>query len=351
MGIPIHASLAYGEIEYFWILKDANHSALIDILLDTLRLFRMPLFFIIGGFFAAMSLNKEKFLEKRTKRLLYPLIVFFLILIVPIKSMWLALENKEMFYAGEIIFTFNYIIENFFASSTETQFRHPPNFGHLWFLMYLYLFSIITSFFRRNDKKISYFKSIMLGFVGSFISYFLMKSHWVDQPFQLYPIISLFSYYGVFYLFGFNLYKIRDTKFEIKFDSIILFLGLLLAISRAIIEVKIRLNEMTVINEYFLNFWSNSATWLILIGSLSFFKNKFDKENSKMKYTVDASYYVYLIHLPFVILFHILLYNLDIFWLIKFLLVCLLTLVSSFATWHYFVRNSFIDKFLKGQRP
>lgn len=311
----------------------------------------MPLFFIIGGFFAAMSLTKEKFLEKRTKRLLYPLIVFFLILIVPIKSMWLALENKEMFYNGEFVFTFNYIIDNFFASSTETRFRHPPNFGHLWFLMYLYLFSIITSFFKIINKGISYSKSIAFGFCGSYLSYFLMKSHWVDQPFQLYPIISLFSYYGVFYLFGFNFYKIRDTKLKIKFDSLILFCGLSLAIGRAIIEVKIRLNEIAVMNEYLLNFWSNSSTWLILIGSLSFFKNKFDRENFKMKYTVDASYYIYLIHLPFVIFFHILFYNLEIFWLMKFLIVCLLTLVCSFLSWHCFAKNSFVDKFLKGQWP
>lgn len=351
LGIPLHACLAYGEIDYHWILKDQSHSYLIDIGLDFLRLFRMPLFFVISGFFSALTIEKGLFLQKRTKRLLYPLLVFFMIFVVPLKLAWLALEVPELLFNFDFAEVVAHIKLNFFAVSTDTNFRHSPNWGHLWFLMYLFCFSIISVLIR---KLISFkFKSISALLttcvIASFLSFFLMKSHWVDQPFEMYPQISLLCYYGSFYFFGWMLFNLKKFSLSKPVSLSILSLGIFIAIYRSYLEVNTHLNPSSVLlNVWILNIMGVTATWSLVIGIIYSFRNFLNKKSAKISYFVDGSYFIYLVHLPVIVTLQILLFKINLHWVIKFPAVTLASLAFSILIYHFLVKDKFVDRFLKG---
>ncbi len=351
LGIPLHACLAYGEIEYHWVLKDPSHSYLIDIGLDFLRLFRMPLFFVISGFFTALTIDKGLFLKKRTRRLLYPLLVFFILLIVPLKMAWVLMEVPDKLYALDFPFLLQYGMENFFAPATAEKFRHPPNWGHLWFLMYLYVFSLISVPLKNliKIKVQKYWLLILICFTASFLSLFTMESHWVDQPFRMYPMVSLFTYYGIFFFFGWKLFGFKDISLSKTPSLLILGTGIALAVLRSYLEVDTHLN----LAGYSLPVWSLNllgalSTWTLVLGTIYSFKNFFNKSNKKISYFVDASYFIYLIHLPIIIGLHILFNQIELSWAIKFPLVTLISLIGSTIIFHFIVKDKLIDRFLKG---
>lgn len=351
LGIPLHACLAYGAIEYNWLLKDPSNSYLIDVGLDFLRLFRMPLFFVISGFLSALTIDKGSFLEKRTKRLIYPLIVFFIIFVVPLKSAWLALEVPDQLYSLNFSFIITHIKTNFFAVSSEQYFRHSPNWGHLWFLLYLFCFSLISIPIRKfvSFKFKNIYQLLIMSMLLTFGSYFLMQSHWVDQPFKIYPLPSLFCYYGSFYFFGWKLFSLKDFTLTKRSSLRLLIVGICLALYRSTLEVSSHLDLTRAIpNSWILNLMATLATWMLVIGIIYSFKNYFNKKSARINYFVDASYFIYLIHLPIIVTLQILLFRVDLHWLIKFPAVTILSLLFSVIIYHFLVKDRFIDQFLKG---
>ena len=85
LGIVLHAGLAYVTFP-FWPLRDANSSAFFDVMNSALHGFRMPLFFMISGFFTAMLWRKRglgALLKHRAKRILLPLVA----LLIPIQAL------------------------------------------------------------------------------------------------------------------------------------------------------------------------------------------------------------------------------------------------------------------------
>lgn len=351
LGIPLHACLAYGEIEYHWVIKDISHSYIIDIMLDFLRLFRMPLFFIISGFFSHLIINKGNFLQKRTKRLLYPMLVFFLLLIIPLKLVWLAMENPAKVFSFDYKFLSNYVVDNLFAGPTQDKFRHDPNWGHLWFLMYLYLFSLLSvplskvKVFKFNNIKTLTIFSMFL----TYLSYFLMKSHWVDAPFYMYPTISISAYYGIFYFFGWMLFKFKDFTLSKSKSIWLIVIGCTCAIARSYIEVDSHLDIFNLKADA----WTFTplaviSTWSLVLGQIFLFKHLFKKANKKVTYFVEGSYFIYLIHLPIIIVLQIMMAPVNLSWVIKFPLVTLLAITFSVLIYKFAVRGKFTEKFLNG---
>jgi glucan biosynthesis protein C len=69
-----------------------------------------------------------------------------------------------------------------------------------------------------------------------------------------------------------------------------------------------------------------------------------------MRYISDASYWVYLVHYTLTIYIAPLLIGWNVHATIKFTTVMISTTIISFATYHYFVRCTFIGKFLNGRK-
>ena len=86
LGIVLHSSNTYVVADYggSWPLKDPNSNGLfLDWISSFVHAFRMPIFFVVAGFFAALLFYERssvKMLKNRVNRILIPFLVFLVIL-------------------------------------------------------------------------------------------------------------------------------------------------------------------------------------------------------------------------------------------------------------------------------
>ncbi len=85
---------------------------------------------------------------------------------------------------------------------------------------------------------------------------------------------------------------------------------------------------------------------LVMAICIRFFRN----QSQKMRYISDASYWVYIIHLPVTHFVPGLFHGVAINVFIKFIISSILVTAICFASYHYLVRSTFIGKFLNGRK-
>lgn len=90
--------------------------------------------------------------------------------------------------------------------------------------------------------------------------------------------------------------------------------------------------------------------WFTTYGLFAIFLRTRLGDNKMTCYLAEASYWVYLIHLPFVGLTQIAIAQLPAPTLAKFLLTGLTALALSLMTYHVFVRDKWLGEFLDGHR-
>ena len=90
--------------------------------------------------------------------------------------------------------------------------------------------------------------------------------------------------------------------------------------------------------------------WLFIFGITGLIIRYGSKHSATMRYVSDSSYWVYLVHLTFTGFIPSFIVKWPISATLKFLLVLIGTGVICFVSYHYFVRGSFIGKFLNGRK-
>jgi peptidoglycan/LPS O-acetylase OafA/YrhL len=73
-------------------------------------------------------------------------------------------------------------------------------------------------------------------------------------------------------------------------------------------------------------------------------------ERPAVRYVADASYWIYLAHLPVVAAFQVIVGRWPLHWAIKFPIVLAASLVVLFVSYRYLVRSTFIGAILNGRR-
>ena len=120
-----------------WHLKNATTNVGATALVAIMNPWMMPLFFLISGagtYFALKNRTILQYIGERTLRILVPLIFGMLVIVVP-QAYYQAVFHGEI-PAGYNIFQ---ILGLYYKSLPDL------NFFHLWFLAFLFLFSIVTS--------------------------------------------------------------------------------------------------------------------------------------------------------------------------------------------------------------
>ncbi len=89
---------------------------------------------------------------------------------------------------------------------------------------------------------------------------------------------------------------------------------------------------------------------MLFFGLTGLFMRYLDKPSARIRYVVDASYWVYLIHLPFTIWIPGLLVGTGMSVWFRMLIVLMATTLACFVTYDLFVRSSFVGRVLNGRR-
>lgn len=87
LGIPYHVALAFRPPGQDWIIHSPDGSPFFTVLAEFIHLFRMPAFFVIAGYFAALLLARREpgvWLQGRFTRLGVPFVTAMLLIIPPL---------------------------------------------------------------------------------------------------------------------------------------------------------------------------------------------------------------------------------------------------------------------------
>jgi fucose 4-O-acetylase-like acetyltransferase len=356
LGLVFHSALTYGvsDLGEGWPIKDPGATNLSnDLLKHLISRFRMPLFFLVAGFFGALLFYDRtpiKMLKNRIQRLLLPLIVFFILL-------WPV-----------IIFSFSYTQLTF--SGSHDAFRGAMDqFSdldivkldktyHLWFLYYLTLITTASFLLALVFKKLPNISKLIsksfnwviqkpvvrvLVFTGLTSLVYLIMGTTSTSGMSLIPSLGTFIFFFYFYGIGWILFKSKRLLDHImRLDWACVSLGVALTL--------FYLFNLATLKDGYIILLKSLTVWLFIFGITGLFIRYGSNHSSKMRYVSDAAYWVYLIHFPLTIFIPSLLFKWNVPATIKFLTVLLVTTFICFITYHYFVRTTFIGKFLNGKK-
>jgi peptidoglycan/LPS O-acetylase OafA/YrhL len=370
LGVLFHVAIGYiPMLENTYVLSDPNKSKVLEILALFSHLFRMPLFMLVAGFFAHYLFTKRQarsFLKNRALRVLLPLVVFMPILsIAMIAVIYQAtgtVENK----APMLLF----LMENF---APDSEAAPPPiSTFHLWFLFNLMLFYITAMLWVRfSPFNISQWVSnasssntlwglLVVVPVIVAISYYAQPIPPLSPPDKLYPQWWSFANYGSFFLLGW-LFFARPNLFDKIKKYSFLFIGLSLILYAAVYHFypsnlpiesvfspnisaiptgpKILLSCLQAMIGAYMSYA------LLLLG-----KKYLSSENNTMRYFSDASYWVYLSHVPVLMLFQMYLVDSHLDVWVKFTITFASTIVICTLAYQLVVRYTPIGWMLNGRK-
>lgn len=124
LGIYLHAAVAYLPIGG-WVFKQPPLTSKLDYSIILIHVFRMPVFYVMAGFFAALLLERygpHRAVANRFWRIAVPFMVGWIV-IYPLAMFMGALGRRGLDDAVDFILSGRFL-----------GLAHPP---HLWFLEYL----------------------------------------------------------------------------------------------------------------------------------------------------------------------------------------------------------------------
>tara|TARA_Y100000589_G_scaffold317697_2_gene344129 strand:+ start:673 stop:1812 length:1140 start_codon:yes stop_codon:yes gene_type:complete len=359
LGVVLHTAITFSSSHYpGWPIHSETNHIFFDWLFGVIHIFRMPIFFIVSGFFAAfLFYNKSPkiMIRNRLKRIFLPFIIFVFIL-TPIARLCIKFSTNALKVDESNVLAFNVWEHiNLFTFI-------PFNTMHLWFLYYLMLFSIVPILINAiilKSKKMDFLKQYsnrtydyvlsnsilkisILPVITSVILY-VSNSIWIDASISFIPSIKTFMFYFLFYIFGWFLFKSNNLMEYFKEGSLFYTIFGVIVFTLSFLFFEILENYMLIILNAF-------STWLFIYGLVGLFLKYLNFHNNSMKYLLDASYWIYLIHLPLTILLPGLINHFTVPISLKFIIIITIVFFISIASYHLFVRKTIIGVLLNGRK-
>ncbi|EKF56989.1 glucans biosynthesis protein [Agrobacterium albertimagni AOL15] len=363
LGIPYHAAMAYNA-RVLWDIQSPEKSEILTFLSGVLVTFRMPAFFIVAGYFAAMMLERRKpasWLRGRIIRLGIPFLTG-LVLLAPIQ---IAVIDLETALTGAISMTTA-------LDQVGEDLIHPGAnwIMHLWFLPALLAYSGLLVLimagrrFGRLDHVIERTEAICRARPGLTLMLLILATaawemmiHLSHQdmlarpgalPYLLAHGIDPYLRYLPFFLIGAVLRASPDIRCALVWTK---GYGLpAFGIAAAILAAALRGVEAGTWGITYDAFDGAAAILLsvVLIGIAKRFWNRPDPRIDRI---VDASFSIYLLHHPIIYALAALFILAESPPVVEFFLICLATFALSYGI-HRLIRRSPLALFLfNGVRP
>ena len=388
LGIVLHATLPYfsrlNEFEFIWPADD-DQSVLLALVFDFIHLWRMPVFFLLAGFFAHLVLDRRStsmFVLDRLKRVALPLALFGAVMAVIIPPIWVY------GWTGAISFE---ALRDVLADRQDLG-SSGDLIAHLWFLYYLLLMYAALVVLRALGRPcralrvvvrpawwpsackrlgdVVYARMPLLLALGAVLLLVLRAG---NEGKPIWPLNVPDVLYGaLFFLYGYGLYARRELVDRLRGDGV---LAALLSIGIVVYCVHLVLlgviDGMTksggaaesieflrLLDAVFYGF----AAVLFSVGLVGLFERILQLPGRWVRWLADASYWIYIMHLPVVTFLTFYLAHLDRQgWLkdltgfswsaeLKFLAACLATAALGIVTYRYLVRYTPLGTLLNGKR-
>jgi peptidoglycan/LPS O-acetylase OafA/YrhL len=358
LGIVLHSAVSYGVIPLgaAWPYKDPQTNSAFDLVVFFIHLFRMPVFFVAAGFFAALLMQRggpRRFIGNRASRVLLPLALFWPIVYTAVAAGFTYANGRA---AGAVDM----------SSITSGAYLARASLVHLWFLWDLTLFYAAAALIvpaaarvperwsRRIDSTFGRLATTRTGVLAmsavSALTLLPMAGPGLETLPVLFPPVRILVAYGVFFTFGWLLYRRRDILDRLGER----WKGLLLAGAVAGVGYLV-----VTVGRAFSDPWlhhvagcalAGLSMWLLIFGIVGGFVRRLDRPSPIVRYLSDASYWMYLVHLPIVITVPGLLAPFALPATLKFTITLAVTTAATLISYDYLVRATAIGALLNGRR-
>ena len=376
LGVGFHASLSFAPFFLGWAVQDVSTGAVVADFMLVSHSFRMALFFLLAGFFSHGLYHRQgagAFLRSRAIRLGAPFVAGWFLLRPLLVSGWImgaaSLRGDYDFRAG-------------LRAGFESLRTLPAGLftgSHLWFLYYLLLATGLLlglrlaaatatralagpagpdRFRARVDAGAGWLARSGWGWTllvpPTAVALWHMRFWGMDTPDQsLRPHLPLLAVFGGFFTLGWLFARQADAIQA--FGRLSAGRGLLLAASVAA-TLKLSVIQGDPGHPHFaaahLGFVVAYATmmWLLVALTPGVFRKFCSRPNPVIRYLADASYWVYLVHLPVVVWLQVAVAELSGPWPLKLAGVSAATLAFALLTYDLFVRATWLGQILNGRR-
>jgi glucans biosynthesis protein C len=371
LGIALHATLPYIKNVPGWMIIEKPNDTLATVMY-VIHMFRMPVFFLIAGFFGRMMLERlgtKPFVKDRAKRILLPLVLGF-----PVVSITIILAYVLGALASGMT------LQEVQAGVQQGTGQKAPEaaasagggiqLAHLWFLYYLAMLytgvlvvrALLGRFASSADTVVRF---IMRGFWAPVLlaapaaTYFYLDAHWpswhgMPSPgYTLVPQADALLAFGVLFGFGWLLHRQTHLLFTLA-KSWPVYLGagvVLLVVCRGIagpVPLWVPYLKGTTLLVYTVAYMT--ATWCWAFGLIGAAMRFLSDASPVRRYIADASYWVYLMHLSAIVFFATLFTEFSWHWTVKYLLTIAGSTLVLFLSYHLLVRFTWIGAILNGRR-
>lgn len=367
LAVVRHAAVSYVPTVFFeWPYRDAQADMLSYWLVIFIRVFNLPVFFAIAGFFAAYLMETRgtrEFLRHRWSRVGVPFLVAWPVLAV------------TMFFIVPFAARFSAVPPNAAYSLAElTSSRALDHlFMHLWFLYHLMILCAVASTLRPlatripsgvRSRALDLFErwahrgGIAVLMLAAGLILYRMESWAIDYYAGPFPAPRQLALYGLFFGFGWMLFRRRTVLEGFKRPAwVLLAAGIACSlVYRHSFEIGCPPRPDRTCagagegHHLRAVVFLALSMWFMAYSLIGLFLRYMDKPSSRWRYVADASYWIYIVHVPFVMLLPLLLAGAPLPALAKLALVSATAIGLILLTYRYFVRPTFIGEQLNGRR-
>ena len=284
---PVHTFMIwnnYGTKFYVW----AGENKLLSSLIIIVNPWIMAVLFVIAGMCARYSLEKrsvKEFLKERFSKLIIPF-VSGILLLVPIQTLY---ARKFFFgYNGNILNNYEYFFTHFTDLSGNDGCFTP---GHLWFILFLFIISllalVIIKYLPYEKVSAKLEKISIVGIILLFVPISLMA---YIGAFGVYS----FGRYFTLYLLGYYLFTNEKIIYKLEKNKKLI-LGLFCLFQLMLV---IAYYNFSYYGDIFVNF----VGWLGTLSCIIIGKLCLNKESKITNYFKKASFSIYILHLPVLVI-------------------------------------------------
>lgn len=367
LGVLFHACLPFLLGPQLWIVRD-DASTELTVAFYVLHVFRMTVFFVLAGFFARMLLERRGvggFIKNRVMRIATPLAMFWPIVFTVIVAVLIWVSVRA-------------------AGGAVPAGEPPPSpltveawpLTHLWFLYVLLFFyagalalrGLVTLVDRSGALRARIVDPVMRVIAGPAAPLFMalpvgaalyFAPNWMayfgipTPDTGLIPNTAAMICYGVAFGFGWLVNRqvsILESWAKHWFSNLSLGVFctivclMMLGVEPVLTPATPGFETMLYAGIYALGVWG----WTLgLIGAaVRFLKS----ENIAVRYVADASYWIYIVHIPVLLVMQALVQPLDLPWSAKYPMTVGISFAIMFVSYDLLVRYSWLGAILNGRK-
>jgi glucan biosynthesis protein C len=368
LGVFFHATLSFLPGQQMWLVMDSSRSIELSVLFFTLHIFRMTVFFVLAGFFGRMlleGLGVGGFVLNRAKRIGIPLVMFWPIVLTAFIAVliWAAIQAN---------------------GGVAPEGPPPPPLTvetfpllHLWFLYVLLFFYaaalLVRSFVHLIDRSgalrarlVDPVVRLLAGPAAPLLlaipvaAALFFKPNWMmwfgipTPDTGLIPNTTSLIIYGLAFSFGWLINR-QPQILQGWGERWAIYLGPAIGATATALMIGggaapvIETPAQSLTTLGFAALYG-FACWAWTIAIIGFAVRHLSGHSPARRYLADASYWIYIVHLPIVIALQTLIAPYPWPWFAKYPLILAVAFMIMLASYQLIVRYSFVGAILNGKK-